>query len=114
MAALGEAAVLPLFMKAHIAMLKLWNRVRNMEDGTLVKLAYEENLENNSTWCETIQILKPSFNLHRREWSLATFPNAVKKKIKTGFTANWKTRIGNLCVEKKLWFLRQSEEGLLD
>ena len=102
MAVFGEAAVLPLLMRAHIAMLKFWNRIRNMEDNTLVKLAYKENLETNSTWCKTIQILNASFNLHTRDWSPAEFPNAVKKKIKTDFTAHWKTRIGNPDIEKKL------------
>ena len=102
MAVFGEAAVLPLLLRAHIAMLKFWNRIKNMEDTTLVKLAYKENLETNSTWCKSIQILNTSFNLHTRDWSPVEFPNAVKKKIKSDFTAHWKARIGNPEVEKKL------------
>ena len=102
MAVLGEAAVLPLLMRAHIAMLKFWNRIRNMEDNTLVKLAYKENLETNSTWCKTIQILNTSFNLHTRDWSPAEFAYTLKKKIKTAFITYWKTRIRNPDVEKKL------------
>ena len=54
MAILGEAAVLPLLLRAHIHMLKYWDRIRNMDDNTLVKLAYEENLQANSAWCKTI------------------------------------------------------------
>ena len=44
MAILGEAAVLPLLLRAHIHMLKYWDRVRNMDDSTLVKLAYKLRL----------------------------------------------------------------------
>ena len=82
MAVFGEAAVIPLLMRAQVAMLKFWDRIRNMEDNTLVKLAYKENVEVNSTWCKTIQILNTSFQLHTRDWSPTEFPDVVKKKTK--------------------------------
>ena len=102
MAVFGESAVMPLLLRAYIAMLKYWNRIRDMDDNTLVKLAYKENLETNSSWCKTIQILNTTFDLHTKDWSPAEFPNAVKKKVKSDFTAHWKTRIGNPELEKKL------------
>ena len=102
MAVLGEAAVLPLLMRAYISMLKFWDRIRNMGDDTLVKLAYKENIQTNSTWCKTIQTLNTSFHLHTKERSPPEFPNVVKKKIKTDFITHWKNRIGNREIEKKL------------
>ena len=42
MAVFGEAAVMPLLFRAYIVMLKYWNRIRTMDDNTLVKLAYKE------------------------------------------------------------------------
>ena len=79
MAVFGEAAVIPLVMRAHMAMLKYWNRIRNMEDNTLVKLAYKENIATNSTWSKTIQTLITTFDLHSQDWSDAEFPSAMKK-----------------------------------
>ena len=102
MAVFGEAAVIPLLMRAHVSMLKFWNRIKNMEDNTLVKLAYKENVATNSSWCKTIQVLNTTFDLHTKGWSQTEFPNAVKKKIKSDFKTHWKTRIGNQDVEKKL------------
>ena len=102
MAVFGEAAVIPLQMRAYTTMLKFWDRIRNMEDNTLVKLAYKENIQTNSTWCKTIQVLNTSFNLHTKDWSPIEFPNAVKKKVKADFTAHWKRRIGDQELEKKL------------
>ena len=102
MAVLGEAAVLPLLLRAQVSMLKYWNRIKAMDDNTLVKLAYKENLETNSTWCKTIQVLNTTFNLHKNDWSQQEFPNAMKKKVKSDFIAHWRSRIGNPELEKKL------------
>ena len=98
----GEAAVLPLLMRAHTAMLKYWDRIRNMEDDTLVKLAYKENIQTNSTWCKTIQLLNSTYQLHTRQWTQLEFPNIVKKKITSHFTEYWKKRIIDPSIEKKL------------
>ena len=102
MAVFGEAAVLPLLLRAQVAMLKYWNRIKAMDDNTLVKLAYKENVETNSTWCKTIQILNTTFDLHRNDWSQAEFPNAMKKKVKSDFIAHWESRIRDSDLEKKL------------
>ena len=48
MAVFGEAATIPLHMRAQISVLKFWDRIRNMEDDTLVKLAYKEKVEKNT------------------------------------------------------------------
>ena len=111
MAVFGEAAVIPLAMKAHTAMLKYWSRIRNMDDNTLVKLAYKENVETNSPWCKTIQVLNTTFNLHSNDWSPAEFPSAVKKKIKSDFLAHWKARIGDQNIEKKLGLYSKVKQG---
>jgi hypothetical protein len=67
-------------MRAQISMLKFWDRrIRNMEDDALVKLAYKENLENNSTWCKTIQVLNTAYQLHTKNWTQIQFQNEVKK-----------------------------------
>ena len=102
MAIFGEAAVLPLLLRAHIAMLKYWDRIRNMEDHTLVKLAYKENVQTNSTWCKTIQVLNSTYQLHTKQWTQLEFPNVVKKKVTSDFTMHWKSRIMDPSIEKKL------------
>ena len=102
MAVLGEAATLPLLLRAPIIMLRFWDRIRNMEDNTLVKLAYKENLQRNSTWCKTIQALNTTFQLHKRNWTELEFPNAVKKEIRSNFIQHWKNRIQDRGTEKKL------------
>ena len=111
MAVLGEAAVLPLLLRAQIQMLKYWDRIRNMGDNTLVKLAYKENVQSNSTWCKTIQVLNTSFDLHTRGWTSIQFQNRVKKTIKTHFTNYWKIRISNRDIEKKLDLYSRVKEG---
>ena len=102
MAVLGEAATLPLLLRAQLQMLKYWDRIRNMDDNTLVKLAYKENIQSNSTWCKTIQVLNTTFDLHTRGWTSLQFQNRVKKTIKTHFINHWKNRISNREKEKKL------------
>ena len=111
MAVFGEAAVLPLLLRAQVSMLKYWNRIKAMDDNTLVKLAYKENLETNSTWCKTIQVLNTTFNLHRNDWSQLEFPNAMKKKVKSDFIAHWRSRIGNPELEKKLSLYSKVKKG---
>ena len=102
MVALGESASLPLQIKAYIHMLNFWNRVKEMEDDTLVKMAYKENLAMNTNWCKTIQVLNSSFNLHGKPISPKIFPNVMKKKITSDFIKYWKNRISNPDIEKKL------------
>ncbi len=98
----GESASIPLLLKAHIHMLKFWNRIKDMDDQTLVKLAYRENVLMNSNWCKTIQILHSSFNLHNRLPQSKEYPGVVKKKIPSDFTTYWKSRISDPSIEKKL------------
>ena len=102
MAVLGEAAVLPLHMRAQISMLKFWNRIRHMEDTVLVKLAYNENLESNSSWCKTIQVLNATYQLHTKNWTELEFHTEVKKTLLAAFTNHWRSRIDDRGVEKKL------------
>ena len=56
----GESASLPLLMKAHIHMLKFWSRIREMDDQTLVKLAYRENLAMNARQSRSSTLLLTS------------------------------------------------------
>ena len=102
MAVLGEAAILPLHMRAQISMLKFWNRIRHMEDTVLVKLAYNENLESNSSWCKTIQVLNATYQLHTKNWTELEFHTEVKKTLLAAFTNHWRSRIDDRGVEKKL------------
>ena len=103
MAVFGESASIPLLLKAHIHMIKYWNRIKAMDDQTLVKLAYRENLAMNTNWCKTIQVLNSAFNLHNRHHKAKEdFPSMVKKRITSQFIGHWKSRISNPAVEKKL------------
>ena len=85
MAVFGEAAVIPLLLGVYVTMLNYWNRIRTMDDNTLVKLAYKENVESNSTWCKTLQILNTTFGLHTKNWTPAEFPDPMKKIVKSDF-----------------------------
>ena len=102
MAIFGESASLPLLTRAHIHMLKFWDRIRNMDQNTLVNLAYRENVLMNTNWCKTIQVLNAAYNLHSRQYEPKDFPALVKKEIKSDFIQYWKSRISNREIEKKL------------
>ena len=102
MAVLGEVSETPLFLKAYTSMLKFWNRIRHMGNETLVNKAYQENVEMNSNWCQTIQILNASQNLNTKTFTSSEFPRIAKQNIKNNFTRYWKLRIDNHQIEKKL------------
>ena len=102
MSIFGESAALPLLTRAHIHMLKFWDRIKNMAEHTLVNMAYRENIMMNTNWCKTIQILNAKYDLHSRQYEPKDFPSLVKKVIKLDFTRHWKSRITNPEVEKKL------------
>ena len=102
MAVFGEAATIPLHMRAQIHMLKFWNRIRDMGEDTLVKLAYKENVENNTTWCKSIQVLNTAYQLHTRNWTELEFPDEMKKELNKAFINHWRARIDNRGCEKKL------------
>ena len=101
----GESAALPLLTRAQVHMIKFWDRIRNMDENTLVNMAYRENIKMNSNWCKTIQTLNSVFNLHSRQIEPKDFPLMVKKTIKTDFINYWKARILNPAVEKNLTFI---------
>ena len=102
MSIFGESAALPLLTRAHIHMMKFWNRIKDMNQDTLVNMAYRENLSMNSNWCKTIQTLNSIYGLHSRQLDPKDFPSVVKKTIKTDFIEFWKSRILNPEIEKKL------------
>ena len=102
MSIFGESAALPLLTRAHIHMLKFWDRIKNMAEHTLVNMAYRENIIMNTNWCKTIQILNAKYGLHSRQYEPKDFPTLVKKIIKLDFIRHWKSRITNPEVEKKL------------
>ena len=81
LAVLGETAEIPLSLTGYTRMLSYWDRTKELEDTTLVKKAYMENIDMNTNWCQTIQILNAKFNLHTRE--VTNFPLTAKKTIKT-------------------------------
>jgi hypothetical protein len=102
MSIFGESAKIPFLARAHIHMLKFWHRIRDMDEITLVNMAYRENVSMNSNWCRTIQVLNATYNLHATHIDPTEFPDKVKKVIFHDFTEYWKTRITNPAIEKKL------------
>ena len=64
LAIFGEIAEIPLQLKAYTTVLKYWDRIRSLEDDTLVKKAYMENLKMNTRWCQTLQILNATLKLN--------------------------------------------------
>ena len=102
MSIFGESAALPLHTRAHIHMLKFWDRIKNMAEHTLVNMAYRENVMMNTNWCKTIQILNAKYNFHFRQYEPKDFPSLVKKIVKLDFTSHWKSRITSPEIEKRL------------
>ena len=98
----GESAAIPLQSRAHIHMLKFWDRIKNMDASTLVNMAYRENISMDTNWCKTIQVLNAKYSLHSRQYESKDFPALVKKEIKSDFVRLWKSRISNPEIEKKL------------
>ena len=104
MAVLGETAQIPLMLKGYLRMLTYWDRLRDLDDNSLVKMAYLENVAMNTNWCQTIQVLNCSQGLHN---NLPNPPNTkfktvAKKRIKDNFENFWRNRIDNREEEKKL------------
>ena len=102
MAILGETAEVPLILKGYHRMLTYWNRTRQMEDHTLVKKAYLDNVSSNSDWCQTIQILNCSQDLHNGHIEDAKFAYEARKRIRENFIKYWRERIDDRTREKKL------------
>ena len=102
MAVLGETAEIPLILKGYHRMLTYWNRTRQMEDDTLVKKAYLENVASNSDWCQTIQVLNCSQNLHNGHIEDAKFAYEAKRRLRENFSKYWRNRIDDRSKEKKL------------
>ena len=95
LAVLGETAELPLSLKGYNLMLKYWNRTKSLEDDTLVKKAYLENIDMNTNWCQTIQVLNVSLDLHSRPIESKNFPHMAKETIRSKFISHWKTKMNN-------------------
>ena len=102
MSIFGETAAIPFLARAHIHMLKFWHRIKDLEKSTLVNMAYRENIEMNTNWCKTIQVLNATYNLHSRQHDSDDFPGLVKTVINSDFIDFWKSRITNPTIEKKL------------
>ena len=111
MAVFGETAILPLAIKAHTTMMKFWDRIRNMNEDTLVRKAYEDNVMSNSNWCKTVQLLNATHGLHSMQHSDSEeqFPDKAKRIIRNKFIEHWNTRIHDQDVEKKLGFYAKTE-----
>ena len=93
LAVLGETAEVPLLLKGYHRMLTYWDRTREMDENTLVKKAYIENVASNSEWCQTVQILNCSQNLHSGSISRAQFPGIAKKNLNNNFVKYWQHKI---------------------
>ena len=102
MAVLGETAEVPLQLKAYHRMLTFWNRTQAMDDNTFVKKAYVDNVADNTEWCQTIQILNCSQELHHGNLTEAKFPGIAKKNLRDNFAQYWRNRIDDRGKEKKL------------
>ena len=110
MAVLGETAEVPLILKGYHRMLTYWNRTRQMEDDTLIKIAYLENVASNSDWCKTIQVLNCSQDLHNGHIEDSKFAPEAKKRLRENFSKYWRDRIDDRSKEKKLQIYSQVKQ----
>ena len=93
LAVLGEIADIPLYHRALLTMLKYWNRVRDMDEDTLIKKAYHVNLTMNSNWCQTIQTLNATLSLNQSNPIGFNYSRLAKTKIWDSFTTYWREEI---------------------
>ena len=93
MAVLGEVSDHPLQHKAHLMLLKYWDRIREMEEDTLVKKAYHENIAHNTPWCQSIQLLNASLNLNNTNPTGIEFEKMARTNIKDSFTEYWNQEV---------------------
>ena len=94
LAVLGEIAEIPLYHKAILSMLKYWNRIRDMDDDTLIKKAYLVNLTMNSNWCQTIQTLNATLLLlNENNPTGHDYCQLAKSHIKGSFSVYWREEI---------------------
>ena len=93
LAIFGDTGELPLQLKAYIIMLKYWDRLRFMDDQTLVKKAYLENIQQNSNWAKTIQLLNVSLGLHTNPRVGNRLINSAKSNLTSDYSTYWRTSI---------------------
>ena len=111
MAVFGETASLPLALKVHMTLLKYWHRLKSMDRKSLAKMAYRENVEINSNWCKTIQILNARYNLHAGYHNDEKYLERAHQKITNTFNFYWNKNIKDRDIEKKLEFYCQVKES---
>ena len=93
LAVFGDTGNIPLQLRGYTLMLKYWDRLRDMDDSTLAKKAYLENIAENSNWAKTIQLLNVKLGLHENPLVGNRFGAAVKINMTTEYTNFWKTSI---------------------
>ena len=93
LAVLGEIADIPLNHKATLTMMKYWNRIRDMDETSLVKKAYLMNLTMNSNWCQTIQTLNATLELNINNPTGSDYTRLAKNKISDTFITYWREEI---------------------
>ena len=108
LAVLGETAETPLSLTGYSRMASYWDRTKDMEDSTLVKKAYLENISTNSNWCQTIQHLNAKFNLHARETT--NYPLTAKKAIRESFIQHWRHAVDSNQDGKLKFYSKMKKE----
>ena len=93
LAVLGEIAEIPLYHKAILTMLKYWNRIRDMDEDTLIKKAYLVNLNLNSNWCQTIQTLNATLVLNQNNPKEHEYSHLAKTQVWDSFSTYWREEI---------------------
>ena len=109
MAVFGEISEHPLQHKAHLTMLKYWNRIREMEEDTLVKKAYNENIAHNTPWCQSIQLLNASLNLNNRNPTGTEYDKMARNNIRDSFTSHWSQEINKQPPRLKFYAQTKTE-----
>ena len=106
---LGEVSEHPLKHKAHLSLLKYWNRIKDMEEDTLVKKAYHENIALNTNWCQTVQVLNASLKLNQGTIPEDKFTSISKLNMRNSFKTFWREEIDKQPPRKK--FYAQTKEN---
>ena len=79
------------YLKAYRLILKYWQRVSNLPNDTLVKMALLENIQLRTNWIMTIEKLLNFLKLTDTIENTNKFNKTADKNIKNIFINYWKT-----------------------
>ena len=105
----GETGELPISLKAYKLMLKYWQRVSNLPNDTLVKMALLENIQLRTNWIMTIEKLLNCLKLTDTIENTNKFNKTADINIKNLFINYWGEAIRDQSLSRLEFYSRIKE-----